>query len=212
MKTSISPTTGLQAVRFNLEIAVRCDFADIFEVKSKHIVRRGRITSQWSPAKAQLGAVYRNCDFSRDVTICVRRSSSTRVYANGRLSFEVEMEPGGAWHACFLYRLTDGRAISGAGAVHRAVRERPWKSVSKEWKIPSSRFAPATRRSTGLFTQAVEDMSALRLPIKGTGHVSYVPAVVRPGSWRLFGRDSLIASFKHATVYPEFCRPRRSRF
>ena len=30
-------------VRFNLEIAMRADFADIFEVKSDHIVRRGRI-------------------------------------------------------------------------------------------------------------------------------------------------------------------------
>ena len=32
-------------VRFNLEIAIRADFADIFEVKSDHIVRRGRITT-----------------------------------------------------------------------------------------------------------------------------------------------------------------------
>jgi N-terminal domain of (some) glycogen debranching enzymes len=31
-------------VRFNLEIAIRADFADIFEVKSNHVVRRGRIT------------------------------------------------------------------------------------------------------------------------------------------------------------------------
>ena len=32
-------------VRFNLEIAIRADFADIFEVKSDRIVRRGRITT-----------------------------------------------------------------------------------------------------------------------------------------------------------------------
>jgi hypothetical protein len=32
-------------VRFNLEIAIRADFADIFEVKSDGIVRRGRITT-----------------------------------------------------------------------------------------------------------------------------------------------------------------------
>jgi N-terminal domain of (some) glycogen debranching enzymes len=36
--------------RFQLEIALRCDFADIFEVKSGHIVRRGRITTEWSEA------------------------------------------------------------------------------------------------------------------------------------------------------------------
>ena len=39
---------GLKPVRFNLEIAIRSDFADIFEVKSGDIVRRGHITNSWS--------------------------------------------------------------------------------------------------------------------------------------------------------------------
>ena len=42
---------SLRRVRFQLEIALRCDFADIFEVKSGEIVRRGRITTQWSQGK-----------------------------------------------------------------------------------------------------------------------------------------------------------------
>ena len=32
---------SMKPVRFQLEIAIRCDFADIFEVKSGQIVRRG---------------------------------------------------------------------------------------------------------------------------------------------------------------------------
>jgi hypothetical protein len=40
----ISNNSG-KAVRFNLEIALRGDFADIFEVKSGRIVRRGHITT-----------------------------------------------------------------------------------------------------------------------------------------------------------------------
>ena len=42
---------GMKRVRFQLEIAVRCDFADIFEVKSNDIVRRGQITTEWSQTK-----------------------------------------------------------------------------------------------------------------------------------------------------------------
>ena len=38
-------------VRFNLEIALRSDFADIFEVKSNRIVRRGRISTHWSESR-----------------------------------------------------------------------------------------------------------------------------------------------------------------
>jgi glycogen debranching enzyme len=41
-------------VRFNLEIAIRADFADIFEVKGNHIVRRGRITTSWSQKRQAL--------------------------------------------------------------------------------------------------------------------------------------------------------------
>ena len=38
---------SLLPVRFNLEVAIRADFADLFEVKSNRIVRRGRIVSGW---------------------------------------------------------------------------------------------------------------------------------------------------------------------
>jgi hypothetical protein len=52
-------------VRFNLEIAIRADFADIFEVKSNQIVRRGRITTSWSDKRQVLSITYRNKDFCR---------------------------------------------------------------------------------------------------------------------------------------------------
>ena len=54
-------------VRFNLEIAIRADFADIFEVKSDRIVRRGRITTSWSDKRQVLRITYRNRDFCREV-------------------------------------------------------------------------------------------------------------------------------------------------
>src|SRR5262245_7492840 len=50
-------------VRFQLEIALRSDFADIFEVKSRSIVRRGRITTEWCASEQELRTSYRNGDF-----------------------------------------------------------------------------------------------------------------------------------------------------
>ena len=44
---------GMKPVTFRLEIALRCDFADVFEVKANRIVRRGRIATEWSPARKQ---------------------------------------------------------------------------------------------------------------------------------------------------------------
>src|SRR6266403_4858651 len=98
---------GMMPVRFQLEIALRCDFADVFEVKSGRIVRRGRITTQWSEPRQRLRTTYRNGDFGRAVTIRPAGSSTRALYANGRLSFEVALEPGEPWHCCLHYTLTD---------------------------------------------------------------------------------------------------------
>src|SRR6202007_1294156 len=55
---------GMKPVVFQLEIAVRCDFADVFEVKANHIVRRGRIATDWLPSRQHLRVTYRNGDFT----------------------------------------------------------------------------------------------------------------------------------------------------
>jgi glycogen debranching enzyme len=44
----------MQRTRFNFEIALRTDFADIFEVKSKRLVRKGHVTSRWVPEAGEL--------------------------------------------------------------------------------------------------------------------------------------------------------------
>ena len=58
---------------FSSRVAIRCDFADIFEVKSGRIVRRGQITTEWSQRRQRLRTVYSNRDFHRSVTISVPR-------------------------------------------------------------------------------------------------------------------------------------------
>src|SRR6476646_6638263 len=91
---------SMKRIGFQLEIAVRSDFADLFEVKSKDIVRRGRISTEWSQPRQRLRTTYRNGDFHRAIAL---RSSTKATYANGRLSFEVDLQPGGQWQACLLY-------------------------------------------------------------------------------------------------------------
>ena len=105
---------GMVKVQFNLEIVVRSDFADLFEVKSGNIVRRGRITTTWSQSRSRLKTAYRNKGFERIVTTTVRKCGSSPVYANGRISFEIELQPGEAWHSCLLYAIGDGTSVDEA--------------------------------------------------------------------------------------------------
>jgi len=57
-----------------------------------------------------------------------------------------------------------------------------------------------------LFRQALEDMSALRLPIRGTDHMVFIPAAGLPWFVAPFGRDSLVVSLQNILIYPEFAR------
>ena len=56
---------GASHVRFNLDLVLRSDFADLFEIKSGRIVRRGRIATEWSETMQTLRSEYRNDDFFR---------------------------------------------------------------------------------------------------------------------------------------------------
>jgi len=198
---------SMKPVRFQLEVAPRCDFADIFEVKSGHIVRRGQITTEWSQRRQRLRTAYSNRDFHRSVTITVSRATSRAASANGRLSFEVALQPREAWHACLLYLLEDGKQRF--HAPHDCVgesRKSRYSLTTTEWLKTVVKIETSNEEFYRLFRQALEDMAALRLPIRGTGHTIFLPAAGLPWFVAPFGRDSLIVSLQNILVYPEFAR------
>ena len=197
----------MKPVRFQLEIALRCDFADIFEVKSGQIVRRGRITTEWSEPHQHLRNTYRNANFSRTVTISPMHSPIRAVYANGRLSFEVALEPGGEWHCCLLYTLANGdRHFTPPRKCIGRSHKSPRAETIADWLKKVVKVQTSNEEFYRLFRQALEDMAALRLPIAGTDHMVFLPAAGLPWFLAPFGRDSLIVSLQNTLVYPEFAR------
>jgi glycogen debranching enzyme len=196
---------GITSVKFQLEISVRCDFADIFEVKSGHILRRGRITTEWTAASQQLRNTYRNADFIRAVTIRPSHAPTEPVYANGRLSFEVALKPGEAWHGCLLYSLDDSDRHFKAPhycVVHS--QKSPQAEALADWMRTVLKIQTSNEEFYRLYHQALEDMAALRLPSEGSDHMVFLPAAGLPWFVAPFGRDSLIVSLQNILVYPEF--------
>ncbi|HEY7901536.1 MAG TPA: glycogen debranching N-terminal domain-containing protein [Caulobacteraceae bacterium] len=198
---------GQTRVRFNLEIVIRSDFADLFEVKSGKIVRRGRITTEWSPSRGRLSTSYVNDDFRRDLIVSAKQSTSTPHYANGRISFDVDLAPGKRWRTCLLYEVGDGEKIDpapracadhddGAGARRRL----------DDWREATLKVETASAEYNRFYVQSVQDIASLRLPIEGTDHLQFVPAAGTPWFVALFGRDSLIVSLQTAMVYPDLAR------
>ena len=197
---------GQKEVSFNLEIAVRSDFADIFEVKSGNIVRRGKITTAWSEGHQQLRTLYTNQDFRRGLTIRPHRADSRAVYANGRLSFDITLAAGASWHTCLLYELIDDerKAEAPRDCTTHNKRSKHFQN-QLAWKDTVLRIDTPNEEFYRLFGQAIDDMSALRLPIgPNTTHMEFMPAAGLPWYIAPFGRDSLVVSLQNLLIFPDF--------
>ncbi len=150
---------------------------------------------------------YQNKDFYREVAVTTINNDALLRYANGRITFEVEIAPAQSWHACLMYELNDGKhhfappkhCIANALESELGRRVENWRQTVLKVKTNNPDFSRA-------FDQAVADMAALRLPIPSASHMEFIPAAGVPWFATLFGRDSLIASLQNILVYPNFAR------
>jgi glycogen debranching enzyme len=194
-------------VHFNLEILIRSDFADIFEVKSGKLQRRGRIETEWDRDRQELGTRYIHADFRRSLVVGVKESDSRAFYANGRINFEVDLAPGGLWHTCCKYGIVEGDTLLAAPADCAYFHHNSEGAQNlSDWKQLTTQMTTSNEDFYRLYHQSVEDMAALRLP-RGVEHPDeIVPAAGVPWFVGIFGRDSLIVSLQNMIVYPDFAR------
>ncbi len=198
---------GTKRVRFQLEIAVRSDFADFFEVKANRIVRRGRIATEWSRSRQRLRTTYRNGDFQRGIAISTAQSSTKAAYANGRLSFEVDLHPGEQWHTCLMYTLEDAtRHVTAPYSCVEQCEQSGHGEAMAEWLEAVAKIQTSNEEFYRMFRRALEDMAALRLPIEIADRKAFMPAAGLPWFVAPFGRDSLIVSLQNILIYPHFAR------
>jgi glycogen debranching enzyme len=196
---------GKDPAVFNFTVTVRNDFADLFEVKSKKITRRGKIDMEWLADEQQLVTTYHNEDFVRAIRITNRDRSVRMHYANGSFSFKINLEPGGVWKTCLSYDFANGDDWSHAPDqctvnyvdTQSAKDRQAWQDEVLKVETSNPVFAQT-------YAQSVDDLASLRLPIDGTDHVKFVPAAGLPWFLALFGRDSLIISLQSSVVHPEF--------
>jgi glycogen debranching enzyme len=187
---------GMTRATFSLDLVLRSDFADLFEVKSNRLVRRGKITTEWSDDAQQLTMLYRNGDFLRGLTMTARANSKA-ASANGRISFDVDLAPGEGWHACLLTDLHDGtETLPGPGAcTHDLHASASAKSVAA-WRASMTKIATSNEEFYRYYHQAVDDLAALRLQSTRADGLAVMPAAGLPWFAALFGRDSLIVALQ----------------
>ncbi len=198
---------GLTPVKFNLEIALRSDFADIFEVKSHKFVRRGRIVTEWDEKRQTLRTSYSNRDFERLFAYRLSEFGSTPVYANGRITFPIVLESRASWHSCCEYMFgVQERMRRPLHRCYESPKNTRFDDLQREWMAQATTLTSANEDLYRLYQQSVEDIGALRLHDHDFAPDVWIPAAGVPWFVTIFGRDSLIVSLQNMLVYPGFAR------
>jgi glycogen debranching enzyme len=188
-------------VKLVLEIAIASDFADIFDVRHRELVRRGTIDTQWSRARQVLRTSYRNRDFRRDLVVEVENADSAPQFANGRLIFVADLAPKGVWHACLRWL-----PITRSGRRPETLSCNALLATTEESgaRLPNVGLETPSETVGRTWRQAVRDMEALRLEDPQFAPGVYIPAAGVPWFVTLFGRDALVVSMQGISGYPEF--------
>lgn len=198
---------GLVAVRFNLEIALRADFADLFEVKLGHLVRRGRIVTRWHERQAELETSYANRDFHRRLIYRLLKATSPPGHANGRVTFEIELAAGATWHTCCHYLLVRGETVrTPPSACYDDGVGTDQDRLHRQWLDIATKLTSANEDVYRVYRQSVEDMGALRLHDHDFAPDVWLPAAGVPWFVAVFGRDALVASLQNMIVHAGFAR------
>jgi glycogen debranching enzyme len=188
-------------VRLVLEVAIDSDFADIFDVRWKQLVRRGDIQTSWRAKAGELRTTYRNGTFRRDLIVQVQKATAPPQYANGHLVFAVSLAPKATWHTCILW----------APVIHRrratvldcnALSPQDAKLDTKV--LPPVEIEAEHATLPAIWRQAVADMEALRIKEFAVRRSVFVPAAGIPWYVTLFGRDSLVVAMESISGFPEF--------
>jgi glycogen debranching enzyme len=195
---------GRKRVCFNLEVALRSDFADLFEVKSHRFVRRGRIETNWDKQRQELRTSYANRDFHRSFIYKIAADSPADD-ANGRITFEIDLQPGSSWHSCCQYCLIEhGDALSSGRSCLLKSSETKFDSLHRDWLNQTTSLTSGNEDIYRLYRQSVSDMGALRLYEHDSGNDLWLPAAGVPWFVTIFGRDSLIVSLQNMMISPGF--------
>lgn len=155
---------GLKRARFNLEVAIRNDFADIFEVRAHKFVRRGRVESSWDATAKKLTASYTNRDFKRVFVYQLTECSAVSHMANGRIVFELDLEPGATAtvHAHMdLLSSEEKKDVPGPLTGQDTERDTEMDRLHTLWKQTTTTLTSSNEDFYRLFERSVEDMGVL---------------------------------------------------
>lgn len=209
---------------FTLELELDADFADLDEVRSRKRQQAGERTVAWEPGEGggTLSFDYRaehgyehqgergTARLWRGVRLAFAVGGAPPTWNEGRLSFQVGLEPGATWHACVhVTPLLEGHELGGPEyGCYGGELDTPWDRLRSRFLRAATAFeSSGTGSLAPLVAAAMEaskrDLAALRLYDLDHGPERWTMAAGLPIYIALFGRDVLTAAWQMALAGPE---------
>jgi len=204
MHEDISVTNHHQErVEIQLMLAIRSDFVDVSRVKAQEFYTEGRMETTW--ADDMLTNTYCNGSFNRGLRIQSKGASSPPRYSNGRLVFDVALDPGESWHTCINFiALVDGEELV-PKHTDAGIDATPAGEQMASYLEVATHLRSSNREVEQTYYQALTDLAALRIPVDG-GNTVWIPAAGIPWFVAVFGRDPLITSLQTMSVAPNLAQ------
>ena len=193
-----------ERVEFQLILTIRSDFADIFQVKSKQLLQWGKVQTTWKDGIPT--TEYRNGAFYRGIITSPNCSSSTSLYDQECLLFDIALTPGEKWHTCINHTaLADGDVLKPQQTCVVPHLTEAGK-VRDDFIARATQLESSNAEVAAYYRQALVDMGALRIKVENNERHFWMPAAGIPWFVAVFGRDSIIASLQTMAVYHNFAR------
>jgi len=191
-----------ECVELQLMLAIRSDFVDVFRVKAQQLVTEGRMETTWKDGT--LTNEYHNGSFTRGIRIRAEGETPPR-YSNGRLVFDITLDPGETWHTCINFiALVDGEELMPKHSDAAIDVTPAGKEMASFLKL-ATHLQSSNREVEQIYQQALVDLAALRIPVDD-GELVWIPAAGIPWFVAVFGRDPLIASLQTMAVAPNLAQ------
>jgi glycogen debranching enzyme len=192
-----------ERVELQLMLEIRSDFVDLARIKAKRLITQGRMETTWE--NDTLTNTYRNGSFTRGIRIHPEGASSPSRYSNGRLVFDIALDPGCTWHTCIDFiALVDGEELV-PKHLDAAIEVTPAGEEMANYLELATQLHSSNRQVEQTYQQALTDLAALRIPVDG-GNTVWIPAAGIPWFVAVFGRDPLIASLQTMSVAPNLAQ------
>ena len=196
--------SGREELVIELSMTFDADFADLFEVKNKQLIKKGTTSRRVRGQQAELS--YQREDFERRTIV---HADGARL-SQGTADFLLRLKPAESWSGTLRVSFESVAPRERTGAT----RDLPSSKIKRHQGVNHRDqmdawldAAPVVRASWDslrhAYDRSLRDLAALRLHAQALPEGAAIPAAGLPWFMAVFGRDSLITSYQALPFVPQ---------